>query len=100
MAKKQKEGNGAHTTVQTPEQKSTGQMGERSQLPAQRTPHPLRRLRDEMDLLFDRFFGHWAGPWEPLEFPERNWDLDLQEADSEVVVRAEAPGFEAKDFDI
>jgi HSP20 family protein len=100
MAKREKEGDGAHTAVRAPEQRSPAQVAERPQAPAVRTEHPLRRLRDEMDLLFDRFFGRWPAAWEPTGFPERFWDVDVREADNEVVVRAEVPGFEPKDFDI
>ena len=53
-----------------------------------------------MDALFDRFFGRWPAAWEPAGLPERFWGVDVEEADNEIVVRAEAPGFEPKDFDI
>ena len=36
-----------------------------------------------------------AGRWESI-----GWTLDLREDDNNVLVRAEAPGFEAGDFDI
>jgi HSP20 family protein len=60
---------------------------------------PLAHLRDEMDAMFDRFLSHW--PWMQGE-PEfgRFWGLDIEEKDGEVVIKAEAPGFEAKDFDV
>jgi HSP20 family protein len=50
-----------------------------------------------MSSLFDRFFGAWpelfvAGP---LARP-----FEVEETDKEVVVRAEAPGLEAADFDV
>jgi HSP20 family protein len=107
MAKKEKEGNGANVTEQNPEQKSSPpaqqtQLAERPRTqPARRSNFPLRRLRDEMDLLFDRFFGRsptmW---WEPEQELERFWDMDLEESDNEIMVRLEAPGFDPKDFDI
>jgi HSP20 family protein len=100
MAKREKEGDGAHTAVRTPEQRSPARPAERQQLPAVRTEHPLRRLRDEMDQLFDRFFGPLPAAWQPMGLSERLWDVDVEEADKEIVVRAEAPGFEPKDFDI
>lgn len=60
---------------------------------AQRTGHPLGLLRSEFDTLFDRFFGNWP-------MPEAAWGLDLDETDSEVTVKVDAPGFEPGDFDI
>jgi HSP20 family protein len=100
MAKREKEGDGAHTAAHTPQQRLPARAAERQQLPAVPTEHPLRRLRDEMDQLFDRFFGPWPAAWQPMGHSERLWDVDVQEADNEIVVRAEAPGFEAKEFDI
>jgi HSP20 family protein len=59
--------------------------------------------------MFDRFFSDW--PMNMLNpttvtdtgtqnyFP-RNWDLDLEELDNEVVVRAELPGFEVNDINV
>ena len=37
--------------------------------------------------------------WEPMGHDYR-WDLDVQDNDDAVVVRAEAPGFEPSDFDL
>src|SRR5262245_15210650 len=71
-----------------------------SRLPAQRTEHPLARFRDEMDALFDRFFGRWPALPEWSSGPQQFWGVDVDETDKEVVVRAEAPGFEPQDFDI
>jgi HSP20 family protein len=64
---------------------------------AQRGNDPLSQLRQEFDQLFNRVFGSLV----PTEGNETNrWGLDLTSNDKEVVVRAEAPGFEAKDFDV
>lgn len=61
---------------------------------------PLGQFRREFDAIFDRFFHGWPTPF-MAEWPgDRFWGLDLDDAGNEVVVRAEAPGFEAKDFDI
>lgn len=61
--------------------------------------NPLSVIRNEFDSLFDRFFGRM-----PLAMEEwdgtNGWGLDVQDNDKEYVVRAEAPGFEAGDFDI
>ena len=52
------------------------------------------------DALFNRFFGGWPiSPWEEGN-RTMNWGLDMEETDKEVIIRAEAPGFEAKDFDV
>jgi HSP20 family protein len=100
MTKKNKEGNGAKIAVRTSEPRLPARLAERPWLPAMWSEHPLRWLRDEMDALFDRFFNRWPAPWEPEGFPGRFWDVDVEEGENEIVVRAEAPGFEPKDFDV
>src|SRR5205085_11367380 len=45
----------------------------------------------EFGNLFGRFFGAW---------PEVGWGLDMEDAGSDVVVRAEAPGFQPGEFDV
>jgi HSP20 family protein len=59
---------------------------------------PLDRLRDEFDALFDRFFGNFPTliDWET----EWRWGLEVDDSGKEVIVRAEAPGFEADDFNV
>ena len=53
-----------------------------------------------MDALFDRVFGGWpVSPWEEGG-RSMSWGLDMEETDKEVIIRADAPGFEAKDFDV
>ena len=62
----------------------------------------IRRLRDEMDQLFDTFFGssrlsEWgsggaAAGWAP--------EIEVLEGDKEITVRAELPGLDAKDVDV
>ncbi len=73
-----------------------------------RTPHttvmpreanPLVRLREEFESLFDRFLGRWPTPIEEVGLG-RFWAFDVNETESELVVRAELPGFEASDLDI
>jgi HSP20 family protein len=61
-----------------------------------RADNPYALFRQEFDTLFDRVFGRMpmnAG-W------ENGWGLDVEDKEKEYCVRAEAPGFEAKDFDI
>ena len=56
--------------------------------------HPLARFRDEMDGLFNQFFGNW-----PFG-RDRFWAVDFDENEKEFVVKAEAPGFDASDLDV
>jgi HSP20 family protein len=62
---------------------------------------PFRELttfRDEMDRIWNRFFGDWPstesfrGEWAP--------SLDVSETEDTLVVKAEIPGMDAKDIDI
>ena len=66
------------------------------------SPGSLRRFRDQMDRLFDSFFG--LAPWEEaaLTAGAGAWtpDLEVVESDKEVVVKAEMPGLDPKDIDI
>lgn len=100
-----KEGDGARTQAPPAERPSV----EGRDVPVRRADvsrpaprpaaHPLARLRDEMDALFDRFFGGWPAPADWDRGADR-WGVDVEDADKEILVRAEAPGFEPKDFDI
>lgn len=68
--------------------------------PAQSSP--MLALRQEMDRLFDSFFG---GPLGTLEWPFNDqgaWapPVDISENESEVVVRAELPGLQPQDLDV
>ena len=61
---------------------------------------PLSRLRNEFDALFDNFFGRWPS-LHPSEWGMQPvWGFDIDDTGKEIVVRAEAPGFEPNDFDI
>jgi HSP20 family protein len=60
--------------------------------------HPLAQIREEFDALFDRFFGRLPAAF--ADFGTHLWGLDMDDTGNEVVVRAEAPGFEAGDFDV
>jgi HSP20 family protein len=73
--------------------------GRHGDLPMRRT-HPLSQLQDQFDALWDRFFSGWPMPVEEEFGSERFWDLDMEEGDNEVIVRAEVPGFEPNDLDI
>lgn len=62
--------------------------------------HPLRQMRDEMDALFDRFFGGFMAPAGGNWPAASGWGLDCEDAEKEFIVRTDAPGFEPEDFDI
>jgi HSP20 family protein len=58
---------------------------------------PLNRLRGEFDRLFDDFFHGWPA-WSGA--PEMPGDVEVQERDDAILLRADAPGFEPGDFDV
>jgi len=67
--------------------------------PVRGLPAALTRLRDEFDRLFDHFPFNLPSAWRHIENGWR-WDVQVEDKENAVVVRAEAPGFEAGDFDI
>jgi HSP20 family protein len=68
--------------------------GARSGSLVERDSNPFALLRREFDTLFDTFFDRWPAALSP------GWGLDMEDSGKEVVVRAEAPGFEAQEFDV
>ena len=62
-------------------------------------PALMRRMQSEFDELFDRFARNWPVTLEDFGKGWR-WGLDVEDKDDSVVVKAEAPGFEAGDFDV
>src|ERR1041384_6473405 len=98
--RKQRNGNGAEAQVDTSQSRGLAPT-RRSGWPARLMEgHPLGRLRDEIDSLFDSFFGSAPMRMDWDVFPERMADLDVHESDKEISVRADAPGFEPQDFQI
>ena len=62
-------------------------------------PTLMRRMQSEFDELFDRFARGWPVSLE--DFGRGwSWGLDVEDKEDSVVIRAEAPGFEAGDFDL
>jgi len=59
----------------------------------------LMEMRREMDALFDRFFGDWPTPFGD-GWPAMGWGFDVDDRENEIVVSADAPGFEPDDFSI
>lgn len=64
--------------------------------------HPLSELRTDIDTIFDQFFGQASGreiePWGAFTF--RSLAVDMEETENEILVKAEMPGLEPKDFQI
>ena len=58
---------------------------------------PLALMRREFDSIFDRFFGSGSGYG---EWSNPGWGLDVEDTGQALAVRAEAPGFEAGDFNV
>jgi HSP20 family protein len=52
-----------------------------------------------LNSLFDRFFGDWPA-WAGGDWPMTGWGDDVDDKESEFVVRADAPGFEPDDFNV
>jgi len=65
--------------------------------PYREFPFFLSRMRDVFDRLFDRFSRQWPSLWEGTGW---RWGLDVRDEEDAIVVQAEAPGFEAGDFDV
>ena len=62
-------------------------------------PSLMRRMQSEFDELFNRFAREW--PMSLEDFGRGwSWGLDMDDKEDSVVVHAEAPGFEAGDFDL
>jgi HSP20 family protein len=56
-------------------------------------------IRDELDRIFTRFASELHSLL-ATNGTAWKWSFDITDEDEAIVVRAEAPGFEAKDFDI
>jgi HSP20 family protein len=59
---------------------------------------PFRSLRTEFDQLFDDFMHGLPAVWGGER--QSGWGVDMQESDDAIVIRADAPGFDADDFDV
>jgi len=62
-------------------------------------PMTIRRMRDELNDLFEQFSEGFS-VWEPTFGKGWNWGLDIVDKADHVEIHAEAPGFEAEDFDV
>jgi HSP20 family protein len=66
---------------------------------AERPRDALMQMRREFDSLLDRFFGDrpmMAG----RDWPMMGLGFDVDDKENEIVVRADAPGFEPDDFNV
>ncbi len=69
---------------------------DRMELPVLRPgTYPLGRMREEFETLFDRLV---APAFEFLPEAPLFWELDVEETEKEVKVRAELPGFESDEI--
>lgn len=62
--------------------------------------YPYGKLRNEFDAIFNRMFGGFPVPFENWGYPEAYWAFNTEETEKEYLIYAEAPGFDAKDFNI
>lgn len=71
-----------------------------SLVPWQKKDHPIARLRDEFESLFDRFLSRWPARFDMDYRLDTLWGLDVEDRDNEILVRAEVPGFETNELDV
>jgi HSP20 family protein len=62
-------------------------------------PALLKRMRNEFGEIFHRFYGGlpFPIPEPPARWP---WSFTVEDEPNEIIVKAEAPGFEASDFEV
>ena len=60
----------------------------------------LTQMRDAFDSMFDRLWGGELSLPEDSDRWNVGWGCDVKDGDKEIVVRAEAPGFEPDEIDI
>jgi HSP20 family protein len=74
--------------------------------PVERDWQPLARLRNDVETLVERYLSPWQKLSEDLlsrgrgRDLGRGWGMEVNDEEDAVVVRVEAPGFEAEDFDL
>lgn len=59
----------------------------------------LKRMRQELDDLWGKFFTEVPALWS-AERTDVRWSFDVEDQPEAYVIKAEAPGFEPKDFHI
>jgi HSP20 family protein len=68
--------------------------------PSEHEWNPLVRFRRELDSVLDRFWNQWPLWSEELFGRERTWGMGVHDEPDQIVVQADAPGFEADEFDV
>lgn len=69
----------------------------------ERSEHPLFRLREDFENLWDRFLTDWSSMAAMPMFGDQfgmGRGLEVDDQENELVVRAEAPGFSPEDLDV
>jgi HSP20 family protein len=66
---------------------------------AQPLMQPLNRMYQSLDEMANQFFGNWPPPFSPQDVTGR-FGMDVEEKSDSVIVRADAPGYDAEDFDV
>jgi len=61
---------------------------------------PMKELRREMEDLFTRFFGESLLPVDRDYEELRAWNFDMDDKESEIIVKADVPGFEPNEIDV
>lgn len=75
------------------------EQGHRVTLPGRRTGQ-WPDVYEFFDTFMDRMMNRWGGPSLPALGSVHFWDIDVDERENEVLVRAEMPGFEPNDLDV
>jgi len=57
-------------------------------------------IRQPFGTLFDRMFSDWLSPFNADLGRMPGWDFNVDENDNEIVIRADAPGFDENDLNI
>jgi HSP20 family protein len=74
--------------------------------PVERDWQPMARLRNDVETLMERYLSPWQKLSEDFLSGGRGrdlgsgWGMEVSDEEDAVVVRVEAPGFEAEDFDL
>jgi HSP20 family protein len=68
-------------------------------MPLGNVPAMMKRMQNEFDELFTRFYGELPFPVSAITagWP---WEFTTEDKPTEIVIKAEAPGFEVGDFEI
>jgi HSP20 family protein len=67
---------------------------------AQPVDRSLTQFRNDFESLVSRFWNDWPFGDDRWLQSRLGWSFDIDDKDDEYVVRAEAPGFEADDFEV